>query len=156
MARTGRKSRIEGADEFAALLRRKPLELRRELMPVLEGEVGPKIKGAMQAKAPKRTGALRAGIDFKGYPATLRVEIGLLTTSRGRSDLFYGRIQDLGRVESFWAGRYKLKGGGYSKDVFRKTPAMAGKRFITGRHTEARRESRASIQAVVGRVLGQS
>jgi hypothetical protein len=50
----------------------------------------------MIGRAARRTGALVAGLAFKVFPKTLRLQVGLLTKAVNRR-LFYGRILDLGR-----------------------------------------------------------
>lgn len=157
--------------EVTAQLRAMPKHLREEMYQVLE-EVGISIKAKMKAKAPVKTGALKEGIDHRASRKTLTLRVGLLNTKRGRANLFYGRIQDLGRREQVVIVR-KLKVSARAKWVDRiakgqasslrkpddlvKNPypmrvkASPGKHFITGRFTDLRNEARTEIHGIYAR-----
>lgn len=147
------RSRTRGVTEMQRSLRALPAEAQKAFVPPLE-ESGTELVTAMQAKAPNKTGKLRAGIKFKVYAAALRLVAGLIDTKAGRSDLFYGRIQDLGRKAQtvtvtrtrggFAAalaagkGRINAKTGKLQDTYTLRVKAMAGKKFVTGRYTDLR------------------
>lgn len=93
------------------------------------------FRAAMQARAPKATGAVRAGLSHRILPKTLRLKIGYVGGKRQieREGLFYARIQDLGRK----AQVVKITRGP-RKGRSMRIRAMPGKRFVTGRYPEAR------------------
>lgn len=149
-----RRSRLRGDKEIRQVLRGLPVAIRKEILDVLE-ELGAGLETKMKAAAPKRTGALRAGITHKVFPLTLRMEVGLRDTKRGRSDLFYGRIQDLGRRRTIAVIERRIRRDlpGMTRPYPRDTPAMPGKRFITGRYTEARQEAREKLKGIYARAM---
>ncbi|MDO7843451.1 hypothetical protein [Sphingomonas immobilis] len=169
------RSKLPGIARFRRLLRRLPDETRGELVVELS-VTGRQIAQAMRAKAPHKTGALRSGISEKVLPRSLRLQVGLLGTRSGRSSLFYGRIQDLGRRAqvvlvqrrrrvSFEAGGRKLnalltsRGRKRAEDVVAtyrmKVKAMQPKRFITGRYPDLRSTLNANLRGIFGRALGR-
>lgn len=153
-ARYGRRKPSEAALALVAELRAFPGEVQKEFR--VEAEVlGDKLVAAMQARAPKRTGALRAGISRKWFPVSMRLEVGLRDTKRGRSDLFYGRIQEFGRRQTSSLYTIRLAGGGKSKPAVRTIPAMDGKKFVFGQLSELRREGRLKLQGIFARLTGK-
>jgi hypothetical protein len=130
-----------------------PDALTGQMRSVLESG-GRALQSAMRSRAPKRTGAVAAGITYKVFPKTLRLRVGLLGTKTGRAKLFYGRIQDLGRKSQVVMVQRRRRvdapiGGGATAKVLRtargrkvaadivstypmRVRAMAPKRFITG------------------------
>lgn len=136
------KRRVRGAESVSKLLRRLPDDVAQQLIVELNVS-GRDMAGRMQQRAPSKTGATRAGISFKVFPKTLKLQVGLLGTKRGRSKLFYARIQDLGRkaqtvtVRRFRAGGQRLyfrgKKFGPSVQMYpMKVPFMRGRKFVTG------------------------
>ncbi|WP_242149607.1 hypothetical protein [Sphingomonas sp. BAUL-RG-20F-R05-02] len=159
--------KVRGLARFRRLLRRVPDAVRGELLVELR-VTGRQIAQAMRAKAPSKSGALRAGIDEKVLPTSLRLQIGLLGTRRGRASLFYGRIQDLGRREQVVtvqrrrrvAGRLRTAHGRKrSEDIastyLMRVRAMAPKRFITGRFPDLRATLNRNLRGILTRTLGQ-
>lgn len=124
--------------------------MRAEMGHVLQ-DAGPRLARQMQGRAPRRTGALQAGIKWKVLPKTLKLQVGLLGTKAGRSKLFYGRIMEFGRkaqVVTIKSG--KRKGGVVN------VSALKGLRFVTGAMPDLRREMRSKLQGVWDRVLRKS
>lgn len=152
-------SRVRGAGRFRRLLRSTPDAMRLQLVSVLNSG-GRALQSTMRAKAPKRTGALATGITYRVLEKTLRLRVGLIGTPRGRARLFYGRIQDLGRRSQTVMVQRRRRvevnvGGGEVASILRtrggrkraedivstyrmRVPAMAPKRFITGRYPDLR------------------
>jgi hypothetical protein len=160
-------SKLRGLARFRRLLRRTPDAVRGELIVELR-VTGRQIAQAMKAKAPEKTGALRSGIMDKVLPASLRLQIGLLGTRRGRSSLFYGRIQDLGRREQVVTvqrrrrvdGRLRTaRGRKRTEDIagtyLMRVRAMAPKRFITGRFPDLRATLNKNLRGILTRTLGR-
>lgn len=167
-------SRLTGVRRFRRLLRAAPESVTAQLVRVLENG-GRAIQSAMRARAPKRTGAVAAGITYKVLPKSLRLRIGLLGTPRGRAKLFYGRIQDLGRRAQTVTVQRRRRvevniGRGEVKSILRtsrgrkraedivttyqmRVPAMAPKRFITGRYPELRTAIRNALRGIWNRAL---
>lgn len=129
------------------------------------------------ARTPKKTGALQAGISDRVLTTSLRLQVGLLGTPSGRAKLFYGRIQDLGRKAqtvlvqrrrrvSVSLGRGKIasilrtqRGRKVQEDIVTtyrmRVPAMAGKRFVTGRYPDLRSELRTNLDGIFARSLAK-
>jgi len=139
--------RVQGAGRIKSILRGMPKAFRDEMVDVFN-RGGASLKYLMQRRAPSRTGRLRQGIDFKVWPRSLTLKVGLLGTKSGRSDLFYGRIQDLGRKAQTVRARrantapYELRVRG-----------MPGKKFITGQMPGLRQAIRERTRGVFGRAL---
>lgn len=89
---------IRGIARVRRLMRRLPDLVGQEIVVELF-VTGRRMVAAVLARTPRKSGALAAGISQKVLPKSLRLQIGLLGTPRGRARLFYGRIQDLGRTE---------------------------------------------------------
>lgn len=137
-----RRRRVQGAVRISRLLRQMPDAVANTLVRELDTS-GRFMAGRMKANAPSKTGATRSGISWKVFPKTLKLQVGLLGTKRGRSKLFYARIQDLGRqaqtvtVRRFRAGGQRLyfRGNKFGPDVQTyqmRVPFMKGRRFVTG------------------------
>ncbi|MET4664936.1 hypothetical protein [Sphingomonas sp. PvP056] len=154
------RSKLRGIGRFKRLLRRTPDAVRGEIIVELN-VTGRQIKQAIQAKAPSKTGALRAGIDSKVLPKSLRLQVGLLGGRRGRQNLFYGRIQDLGRraqtvqVQRRRSNPTGKAGSSLTKRYPMKVRYMQGKRFITGRFPELRKTLNANLRGILTRSLGR-
>lgn len=158
---------IRGIGRFRRLLKRLPDAVRGEI--VVEMNVtGREIAQAVEAKAPSLTGALRRGLSYKVLPQSLRLQVGLLGTPRGRAKLFYGRIQDLGRkAQVVLVQRHRRVGGTLRTSRGRKRAediattyrmrvrGMAPKRFVTGSYPDLRRVLRANLNGIFGRALSK-
>jgi len=168
------RSRLTGIARSKRLLRAMPDAVRGQLVVALNLG-GRALAAAMKAKAPRKTGAVIAGITYKVLPKTLRLRVGLLGTKAQRRDLFYGRIQDLGRKGKtvlvqrrrrvgFTVNGRKLNalrtrhGKKRAEDIVAtyrmNVRPMAPKKFITGRFPELRARIRADLQGIWKRALG--
>ncbi|MEA3389387.1 MAG: HK97 gp10 family phage protein [Pseudomonadota bacterium] len=138
-----------------------PESAKAEIRDVLD-RGGRNIVAYMRGRAPRRTGALRAGITYR-VMAGLKLRAGLIGTKRGRSRLFYGRIQDLGRrgqevtvrrrrgVANFGS---RKDGSGRLIGVYRlRVRSMRPKRFVTGRMPDLRNMLNADLKKVWSRIL---
>lgn len=148
--------RVKGTARIRALLRGLPGASRAELADVLE-DGGKAMVPAMRARAPRRTGATQAGISYKVERRTLRLKVGILgglrknTSSRGsRFDLFYARVQDLGRkaqtvrVTRRGSAAYQLR-----------VKAMSGKHFVTGALPSLRADLNTRLRDAFTRALSR-
>lgn len=124
-------SAIRGSKSFRRLLRGLPEAMRTEMADVLR-KTGPAaaaiIEQRVGATTKRRSGALLAGVKFKVFPKTLRLQAGYLGTKAGRAKLFYARILDLGRkAQTVNVTRRKN-----AKPYQMKVRAIVAKRFVTG------------------------
>jgi hypothetical protein len=163
--------RIQGLKSTRRLLKALPETMRAEIAHVLQ-DAGPKIAQQMVARTPHRTGALQAGIKWKILPRTLKLQIGLLGTKRGRSKLFYGYILNFGRKaqtvhamrkgqRASWnawiaSGKAKSTRIPYGLTYPLRVKAIAPKHFVTGAMPDLRRELRAQLKDVWSKVLGKA
>ena len=171
------RQRIRGIARFRRLLRRLPDAVRGEILVELH-VTGREILRAVQARAPDLTGRLRAGLQSKVLPTSLRLQIGLIGTPAGRAKLFYGRIQDLGRKaqvvmvqrrrrvtlsrrdgSTYSTLRTDARGRKERADIVAtyrmKVPAMAPKRFVTGRYPDLRATLNANMRGIFRRSLAR-
>jgi hypothetical protein len=125
-------SKVRGARAFRQRLKKLPEAVSAEIVGVLD-EGGQKIRAAMQARARRKTGKLAAGVKYKVLPKTLRLQVGLLGTPRGRAKLFYGFILDKGRE----AKTVMIKRGPRTGRPM-KIRARKGDYFVSGRYRELR------------------
>ena len=146
MART----RLTGLKSTRRIIRNVPETMRAELSHVLQ-DAGPRMARQMQGRAPRRTGALQAGIKWKVLPKTLKLQVGLLGTKRGRAKLFYGWILNFGRK----AQTVTIKRGPRAGSAM-KVSALPARHFVTGAMPDLRRELRSKLQGVWDRVLRKS
>lgn len=163
------RGRVLGAARVRRIMRGMPGAFRQEMVQSLDRS-GKKLQAAVVARTPRRTGALQRGIAYKVLPQSLRLKVGLLDIKPGRSSLFYGKIQDLGRkaqTVTYWrfvkGGRAKyLATAGMSLKRARATlttkvtmrvRAMPGKKFVTGRYTELRGVLRDELRDIFQRAL---
>jgi len=143
---------LRGMIRVRRLIRRMPAAVRGELVVEL-AVTGRRIADAVRARTPRKTGRLIRGISSNVLPGTLRLQVGLLAKGRGsRNDRFYGRIQDLGRKAQVVR---VTRGRGKSKPYQMRVRAMAGKRFVTGRYPELRRELSDNLKGIMGRALAR-
>lgn len=141
--------RVKGGDRIRTILRGMPSAYRKEMADVLDSG-GKEIAPAMQTKAPSKSGTLRRGISWKVYPQSLRLKVGLVNTKAGRSDLFYGRIQDLGRRgQNVTIRRGRLRG------KIMRVRAMAAKHFVTGQFSDLRSTINTKLKGIFGRALAR-
>lgn len=157
-------SRTQVSKLAKRVLKTFPDRLQNEIAGELN-DGGQALARAMQARAPKKTGATIRGISFRVLAKTLRLRVGLIGTPRGRAKLFYARIQDLGRraqvvrVERRKRGipKHLSRGRKIAADIAgtytMKVPAMAPKRFVTGRFTNVRRIMRGRLLRAFDRAM---
>lgn len=132
-------------------MRRLPDSVREEVAAGLN-TWGARLASAMRARAPKRTGALQQGISHKVLARSLKLQVGLLGTKRGRSKLFYARILDLGRKRQVRPARRRLKSGAVSSYTINVAPIRA-MRFVTGSLRDLRQGLRTHLGDVFDRAL---
>jgi len=167
----------KGIGRFRKFLRRMPDTVRAELLAELHS-TGRRMLQAVRSRTPRKFGALREGISSKVLPTSLRLQIGLLGTPKGRAKLFYGRIQDLGRKAQVVTVQRRKRvrdgiGGGKTAMTLRtnkagrkmtedivatytmKVPAMPAKRFVTGRLPDLRGELRDNLKGLFTRSLNR-
>ena len=88
------RERIKGIRSTQRLLRALPDAARREIGDML-AEAAPKLLADMRAKAPVRTGALRAALSARVMRTSLKLRVGLLG-KRTNVKFYYGHILELG------------------------------------------------------------
>lgn len=162
-----KRGRLKGIARVRRIMRGLPESARGEIVVALH-LAGRQLQAAMRARAPVRRGKVRDGILYRVYPKTLRLRVGLLSVKRGQGNLFYGRIQDLGRkAQTVNVERYRrgARAGDNQKAITgRKSSsltvryklrvkAMAPKRFVTGRYAELRNAMMANLQDIYQRAL---
>ncbi len=146
-ARAGSRGRaasaIRGSKGFRRILKGLPDAMRAEIVDVLT-KTGPAAAAIVSARVAgttkRRTGRLRAGVKWKVYPRTLRMQAGFLGTKAGRQKLFYARILDLGRkAKTVTVNRRRVGGSALVRGrrdsgapYKLKVRAIAAKRFVTG------------------------
>lgn len=145
------RSQLQGSKSVRRLLKSIPDEMRLEMAHALE-DVGPKLTRAMQANAPSRTGALRAGIKWKVLRRSLRLQVGLLGSKRGRAKLFYGYILNFNRKGQSVFTRRKTNSGKVSTYTMR-VKYRKGDHFVTGRYPDLRNMTTAKLRGIWDRVL---
>lgn len=155
------RSSWKGVARVRRIFRQMPAAAKAEIHDVLD-RGGRAIVNYMRARAPRKTGALRAGISYR-VMAGLKLRAGLLGTKRGRARLFYGRIQDVGRrsQEVTVRRRRGVRNFGSRKDaggrligVYRlRVRAMRPKRFVTGLLPDLRNLLNADLKQAWSRIL---
>lgn len=145
-------SAIRGSKSFRRLLRGLPDAMRTEMADVLT-KAGPSAASIVERRVDvttkRRTGALRAGVKWKVFPRTLRLQVGYLGTKAGRAKLFYARILDLGRKAQTVTVKRKKNAAPYRMQV----RAIAPKRFVTGGIGGLRQTVNQRLHGVWDRVL---
>lgn len=145
MARPRR--RVKGAASVRRVLRALPDAARAEILDVMEaGSVD--LHRLIVANTPRRTGDLRAGIKRRVLKQTMRMQVGLIGTKKGRAKLFYGRILDLGRKAQ--SVRVNRKG---ARTYVMRVRRIAPKRFVSGRYPDVRKIMNARLKGIWDRVL---
>ena len=156
--------------------------LMRNLPDATQGEIvtelhlsGRRLRDAIRPRTPVKTGKLRSEIDFKVFPKSLRLIVGLIGSVAARRDVFYGRIQDLGRRAQVVLVQRRRRvavdiGGGRTSNILMlerrrkraqdivatyrmRVRGMAPKRFITGRYPDLRREVKTNLSGIFARGL---
>lgn len=135
-----RKKRVQGAASVRRVMKNLPDAMRDEMVDVLE-EGSIELQRLVVAATPRRTGSLRAGIKRRVLKQSLRMQVGLLGTKKGRARLFYGRILDLGRKAQTVNVTRRKNAAPYLMRV----RGIQAKRFVTGRYPD--------VRAVIGRKL---
>lgn len=160
--------KIQGIKSTRRLVREIPRQMHIEMVHVLS-DAGPKIVRQMVARTPRKTGALQAGIKWKVLPKTLKLQVGLLGTKRGRARLFYGWILNFGRKAQVAQGMRQagraiwMKGiaAGFMRASKRpssltypiRVKAIAAKHFVTGALPDLRNTLRTDLSRVWDKVL---
>jgi hypothetical protein len=125
-------SRLRGVAKTRRLLKRMPDAVQQEVLNALNA-TGRELAAGMQARAPVRTGALRAALSYKVFPKTLRMQVGILGPKGARSKLFYARILEFGRK----AQTVTITRGPRAGASMRVSPLTA-RRFVTRGNTVLR------------------
>ena len=150
-------------------MRQMPESVQEEINAGLDS-YGRQLASAMRQRAPNKTGATRAGISHKLFPKTLKLQVGLVGTKRGRAKLFYARILDLGRraqtviVHRFRrgtraSGEGKISRGrkiGSVSSYAMNVRAIRPMRFVTGPLTDLRAGLNRHLKDVWNRALQRS
>ena len=114
---------------------------------------GPSAAGVVsrrvEATTRRRSGRLLAGVKWKVFPRTLRLQVGYLGTKAGRAKLFYARILVLGRAAQVVTVTRRKNAAPYRMRVRR----IAAKRFVTGGMGDLRRVVNLRLNGVWDRVL---
>jgi hypothetical protein len=142
-------SKVKGRKQFARVVKAMPDEARADLVSAF-GRVGRRAQAAMQARAKFKTGALRQGVKYKVLPKTLRLQVGLLGTKRGRSKLFYGFVLDKGRkAQTVTIARGPRRGASM------KVRALTGDRFVSGEFPDLRDATMREVKPLFSRILAR-
>jgi hypothetical protein len=146
------RSKLKGSKSFRRILRGLPEATRAEMADVLT-KTGPAaaaiVEGRVDATTKRGTGRLRAGVKWKVYPRTLRLQVGYLGTKAGRAKLFYARILDLGRKAQTVNVTRRANAAPYQMKV----RAIAPKRFVTGGMGALRQVVSVRLRGVFDRAL---
>ncbi len=157
-------SQVKGARDFRRRLKKLPDAVSSDIVAVLD-DGGQKIRAAMQARARRRSGKLAAGVKYKVLPKTLRLQVGLLGTPKGRAKLFYGFILDKGRAaQTVFVRRFKrgakreftragVKTGPNLVTYRLRVRARRGDHFVSGRYRELREIINRNANAALDRAL---
>lgn len=159
-------SSIKGARATRALLRRMPDATQGEVVGELD-RGGQRLQAAMRAKAKRKSGALQQGVKYKVFPKTLRMQVGLIGTKRGRAKLFYGFVLDKGRKaqvvtvqrRKIGSGKLLSRGRKRAQDIVStyrmKVSAISGDRFVSGRYPDLRRLMGDELRGLFDRALNR-
>lgn len=150
-------SKVQGQAKMRRLLRQLPDEARADILGVME-RGGRRAQVAMKVRARHRTGKLQAGVRYR-VDKSLRMQVGLLGTKRGRAKLFYGFVLDKGRKAQTVTVRRVAKGLGRGKPAGTvssyqmRVRAMRGDEFVSGRYPEVKSSIGADARQMFARVL---
>ena len=142
-------SGFKGGKRFKRILQQLPEEARRDLVDAF-GRAGRRVQAAMRARAKRKTGKLQQGVKYLVWPKTLRLQVGLLGTKRGRSKLFYGFVLDRGRA----AKTVRIKRGPRT-GANMKIRKLVGDRFVTGEYSDLRDSINREVKPLFSRVLSR-
>jgi hypothetical protein len=165
---------VRGAAAMRRLMQRMPDAVRGEIIVELN-LAGRELAQEMQRRAPTKAGDLRAGLSYKVFAKTMKLQAGLLGTKRGRAKLFYGYIQDMGRKAQTvtvhrlnkgerqeWRARIsagRARGFSKPKDLGTtyqlRVKAMAPKRFVSGSFKDIRVRLNANLKNIWARALAR-
>lgn len=151
-------SKVQGQAKMRRLLRQLPDEARADILGVME-RGGRRAQAAMKARARHRTGKLQAGVRYRMLNKSLRMQVGLLGTKRGRAKLFYGFVLDKGRKAQTVTVRRIAKGLGRGKPAGTvssyqmRVRALRGDEFVSGRYPEVKSSIGADARQTFTRVL---
>lgn len=165
------KRAVRGASKVRRLLKRLPQEMQGEM--IVEFYVaGRESARRMQAGAPQLRGRIRAGIGFKVFSKTLRLQVGIVGGKKSRSRLFYAHILDQGRraqtvqvVRGGLSSQVRAAGGrsnkykalalrmGVKGSYTLNVPAIAPMRFISGEKLPLQLRIRKNLGEVYERAL---
>jgi hypothetical protein len=118
------------------MLRRLPDSMSQEMAAVME-EVRPTAIAIAKGGAPVKSGRLRAAIDGKVYPKTLRFRVGLLTKRIARAN-FYGYILEVGRKAQTVQVKRSKPSGGVAQYALRVTKIAPTKHDMVGGQAKGR------------------
>lgn len=131
-----------------------PEAVQREIIGLLD-KWGRRIAARMKSRAPRRTGATIGALNYKVYPRTLKMQVGLLGSKKKRRELFYARIMDLGRkAQTKRVIRGRAAGGKVSSYTLNVGPIRAT-RFVTGPLTDLMGGLRKELKDVYHRALAR-
>ncbi|GAA4218636.1 hypothetical protein GCM10022253_19470 [Sphingomonas endophytica] len=140
-------SGFKGGKRFRRILQQLPDEARRDLVEAF-GRAGRRAQAAMRARAKHKTGTLQQGIKYRVSPTTLRLQVGLLGTKRGRSKLFYGFVLDKGRK----AQTVRITRGPRA-GASMKIRALPGDHFVSGEYPDLRDGINREVRPLFNRIL---
>ncbi|TCP33272.1 hypothetical protein [Sphingomonas sp. BK235] len=142
-------SKVPGSKAFRRIMQQLPDEARSDLVASFD-RAGRRTQAAVQARAKRKTGALRQGVKYVVRPKTLRLQVGLLGTKRGRSKLFYGFVLDKGRkAQTVRIARGPRTGASM------KVRAIAGDRFVSGQYRDLRDSVTREVKPMLNRILAR-
>lgn len=142
-------SGFKGGKRFKRIMQQLPDEARRDLVEAF-GRAGRRAQAAMRARAKRKTGNLQQGIKYLVRPKTLRLQVGLLGTKRGRSKLFYGFVLDKGRA----AQTVKITRGPRAGATMR-IRKLQGDRFVSGEYPDLRDSINREVKPLFNRILSR-
>jgi hypothetical protein len=142
-----RRVAVKGASRVRKMLARLPDDIRAEMVVDLN-LLGREVLTRAQAEAPVKTGALRRALDFKVFPKTLRLRVGILRRNR---DLFYGHILEVGRRARVVTRRSSTG----TRHPYRVSAIPAGRFDMVGGRTKAfaKRQARERLGRIYERAL---
>ncbi|MDF0489206.1 hypothetical protein PX554_13780 [Sphingomonas sp. H39-1-10] len=142
-------SKVKGRRQFRRIVQQMPDAAREEVIEAF-GRAGLRAQAAMRARAKHKTGTLQQGVKYKVLPKTLRLQVGLLGTKRGRSKLFYGFVLDKGRkAQTVTISRGKRTG----KTM--KVRQIVGDHFVSGRYPDLRDSVIREVKPLFNRILAR-
>lgn len=144
-------SKIRGAARMRRFIRSMPEAIQTEIVGSLD-RWGRDMAAVMQARTPRRTGALIGKIRHKVFPRSLRMQVGVIGSKKVRQRLFYGRILDLGRRGQVVRARRHRKDGGVTVYALH-VRAIRALHFVTGPMSDLRTGFNRHIRGIWERAL---